>query len=155
MKVIQAPKKLHYSDESGFKLFLAGSIEMGAAEQWQAKVISEFKDTHGVILNPRRDDWDSSWEQSMDNQQFSEQVVWELKGLSLADGILMYFDPKTKSPITLLELGLHAKNKNMIVCCPEGFWRKGNVDIVCMHYNIRRVDNLSAGIGYFKYAIAW
>jgi hypothetical protein len=48
----------------------------------------------------------------------------------------MYFDPNTKSPISLLELGLFASSKKLIVCCPDGFWRKGNVRIVCELYNI-------------------
>jgi hypothetical protein len=30
----------------------------------------------------------------------------------------------------------------MLVCCPEGFWRKGNVDIVCEKYNVRVFDNI-------------
>jgi hypothetical protein len=30
----------------------------------------------------------------------------------------------------------------MIVCCPEGFWRKGNVDIVCKYYEVRQVATL-------------
>jgi hypothetical protein len=30
----------------------------------------------------------------------------------------------------------------MIVCCPEGFWRKGNVDIVCSRYNVQQVQNI-------------
>ena len=48
----------------------------------------------------------------------------------------------SKSPITLLELGLH-KDDNIIVCCPEGFYRKGNVDIVCKKYNIKTCKTLN------------
>ncbi len=50
----------------------------------------------------------------------------------------MYFDPDTKSPITLLELGLIVRDKptRLIVYCPEGFYRKGNVDIICRKYKI-------------------
>jgi hypothetical protein len=54
----------------------------------------------------------------------------------------MYFDPATKSPISLLELGLFAKTGKLIVCCSEGFWRKGNVDIVCKRYGVMQVENL-------------
>lgn len=119
-------------------VFLAGSIEMGAAEQWQTIVV---KMLGGItVLNPRRDDWDSSWVASIDNQQFHEQVEWELQAQENADLVLFHFDPTTKSPITLLELGLY-KGK-AIVHCPTGFWKKGNVDIVCQHYNIRTADSL-------------
>ena len=57
--------------------------------------------------------------------------------------IVVYFDHKTTSPITLLELGLFSRTGKLIVCCQEGFWRKGNVDIVCKKYNIKQVENLS------------
>ncbi len=54
----------------------------------------------------------------------------------------MYFDPNTKSPISLLELGLYAASDKLTVCCPEGFWRKGNVDIVCERYGVEQVDTI-------------
>jgi len=53
--------------------------------------------------------------------------------------IVVYFDKDTKSPITMAELGLHAHDNKMVVLCPEGFWRKGNVDIICDKYNIEQV----------------
>ncbi len=52
----------------------------------------------------------------------------------------MYFDPDGKAPISLLELGLHARGGKMVVCCPEGFWRKGNVEIVCERYGVEMVE---------------
>lgn len=67
--------------------------------------------------------------------------------MEVADLIVMYFDPTTKSPISLLELGLHAKD-NLVVLCPEGFWRKGNVDIVCQYYNINQVETFDGLIKY-------
>lgn len=121
-------------------LFLAGSIEMGAAEKWQDEV-AEMLSIGCTVLNPRRDNWDTSWVQSLESPQFVEQVEWELEAQGKADIILMYFSPGTKSPITLMELGLFA-HRNLVVCCPEGFWRKGNVDVVCKRYGIRQVDSL-------------
>lgn len=56
--------------------------------------------------------------------------------------IAMYFAPPTRAPISLLELGLFARSGKMIVCCPEGFWRRGNVDIVCERYGVPRVPTL-------------
>jgi hypothetical protein len=69
-------------------------------------------------------------------------VTWEIMGLEAADVILMYFDPNTKSPISLLELGIHAKSDKLIVLCPEPFWRIGNVDIVCDLYDIYQVESI-------------
>ena len=151
IKTIYAPNKLNVI---GTSIFLAGSIEMGAAEEWQLRVINSFDDVkHDVtFLNPRRTDWDSSWEQTIENDQFREQVEWELEALEKADCIFLYLSPGTQSPISLLELGLFGRDENnfsnrmLIVCCPEGFWRKGNVDIVCKKYGIPLFEN-------FKYAV--
>ena len=90
-----------------------------------------------------RESWDSSWTQSIDNIQFREQVEWELNGLDRADIIVVYFDPSTKSPITLLEVGLHAQSGKMLLCCPDGFWRKGNIEIVCDRYDIPLLNDFS------------
>jgi hypothetical protein len=147
---IQAPKPI--KDDGRIKIFLAGSIEMGKAENWQDKIVRELVNESLQFLNPRRDDWDSSWEQTIENNQFNEQVSWELNGLEEADFIIMYFDPNTKSPISLLELGLYAKcePEKLVVLCPEGFWRKGNVDIVCEKYDVKQVNDLEELIELFK-----
>jgi hypothetical protein len=126
-------------------IFLAGSIDMGEAENWQDRVTASlFREfPHGVaILNPRRDDWDSSWVQDISDPQFAEQVRWELAHLERADVICYYFDPNGKAPITLMELGLHAASGKAVVCCPEGFWRRGNVQMVCEKYNLPLYDDI-------------
>lgn len=131
-------------------VFLAGSIEMGAAEEWQAKVVAALKEKDVLILNPRRTQWDASWKQSIDNPPFREQVEWELNALDAADIIIVYYCPDTKAPITLLELGMHmrATPEKLVVCCPEGFWRKGNVDIVCARYGVQQVETLQELIAW-------
>jgi len=140
MLEITAPHFVSENSETPW-LFLCGSIGMGKAEPWQSQVVKALKDCRGTILNPRRPDWDSSWEQSISNKQFYEQVTWELTMLERSHLTLVYFDPNTRSPITLLELGLFGKH-NCIVCCPEGYFRKGNVDIVCERYRIRQSESL-------------
>jgi hypothetical protein len=117
-------------------VFLAGSIEMGVAEMWQDKLASELNDRTIVIANPRRDDWDASWKQTIADAQFRGQVEWELDYLDRAAVIAMWFDPSTKSPITLMELGLHARGGKVIVGCPQGFWRRGNIEVVCARYGV-------------------
>ena len=131
-------------------IFLAGSIEMGAAEDWQTTLQDSLSDFDIVIYNPRRDEWDSSWEQRETNPQFNHQVNWEMDKLENANVIFMYFSPETKSPISLLELGLHANDEKMIVCCPDGFWRKGNVEIVCSRNGIPLFNDLNSAIASLK-----
>ena len=117
-------------------VFLAGSIEMGRASQWQQTVEATLEPYAVMILNPRRADWDPTWEHSIAHPQFVAQVRWELDAQERADLIAMYFAPDTSAPITLLELGLFAATGKLLVCCPAGYWRKGNVDIVCARYGI-------------------
>jgi hypothetical protein len=124
-------------------VFLAGSIEMGAAEDWQAEMERHLADLRVVLLNPRRDDWSADWVQRRSDPRFRQQVSWELAALEAATVIAMYFAPETKAPVTLLELGLHARGGKLVVCCPDGFWRKGNVEMVCAHYRVPLVDTLT------------
>lgn len=138
MKTFEPPSREfeNYKYLGHKSIFLAGSIDIGVAENWQAKVIEHFSTKDVNILNPRRKDWDASWEQSLNSPNFYEQVSWELDMLEESDIIAMYFDPTSKSPISLLELGLYASSGKLIVCCPDGFWRKGNIDIVCTRFGI-------------------
>jgi len=105
------------------------------------------------LLNPRRIDWDASWKQEKRNPQFNEQVSWELAGLEQADVIVCYLAPGTKSPVSMLELGLFARSGKLVVCCPEGFWRKGNIDIVCEKYGVRQVGSLTEMVRYLESTI--
>ncbi len=140
------------------RIFMAGSIEMGVAENWQTKFAGALEPFSYTLMNPRRDDWDASWEQSIDNPQFAEQVNWELDHITNSDFVAFYFDPNTKSPITLMELGYVAglpksrgwyMKRQAIVCCPPGFWRKGNVDIICQRAGITVVETLEELIEFF------
>ncbi|MFZ5439767.1 MAG: nucleoside 2-deoxyribosyltransferase domain-containing protein [Myxococcota bacterium] len=127
-------------------VFLAGSIELGTAEDWQTRATTVLEDLGVVVLNPRREAWDVSWEQRARFPPFREQVEWELDALGRADLVLMHFEPATKSPVTLLELGLFAASGKLVVSCPDGFWRKGNVEIVCERFHVPLVDSLDAAL---------
>ena len=143
----QAPDNIAFADIRLPSIFLAGSIEMGVAEEWQTKA-TQLLDEGGKfnIFNPRRKDWDGSWVPKYGNPQFDQQVLWELNALERSDLILMYFDPNTKSPISLLEFGLYATSSKLHVVCSEDFYRSGNIEIVCSMYNIPLYNSLSEAI---------
>ena len=136
---IKAPNKVPLY---GSRIFLAGSIDMGSAIDWQKPVVEALADRDVVILNPRRDDWDSTWVQDISNEKFNEQVTWEMDNIEGADLVLFYFDPGGKAPITLLELGLVLGKRNAIVCCPKEYWRRGNVQIACARNGVPLVGTL-------------
>jgi hypothetical protein len=115
---------------------------MGAAWPWQSEVMRMLEAEDVIVLNPRRADWDSTWRQSTDDPNFHMQVEWELNALSASDYIILYLDPDTRSPVSLLEMGLFAQSGKLLVVCPDGFWRKGNVDIVCEKYGFPQFASL-------------
>ena len=129
-------------DDSRPRVFLGGSIDMGGAPDWQAAMTAALADMDVVILNPRRPDWNPNWRPEADEPEFRRQVEWELAALESADVIVMYFAPGTQSPISLLEMGLHARGGKLIVLAPEGFWRKGNIDITAQAYGVKQVQSL-------------
>lgn len=144
-----SPKAISSAFATGApSVFLAGSIENGAADDWQVKAIkalsAAFDDI--VIVNPRRVNWNPNLVQSIHEPEFKHQVTFELDHIEKVDTVLVWIDPSTKSPITLLELGLLSGSVYMgdinrtVVGCPQGFYRRGNVEVVCDRYRIPLVE---------------
>lgn len=158
MKVFSPPSYPSLKDTKS--VFLAGSIEMGAAPDWQKEFIDMFGRSFGpahssdswTILNPRRPDWDASWKQEISDPQFYQQVEWELSYLEKANHIVFYFAEDTISPISLLELGKFSSRGNALVITHQRFQRKGNVDIFCHRYNIPKFYNMEGIVKHLKNA---
>lgn len=131
------------------RVFLAGSIEMGAAEKWQDTAGNLLSAAGFCVLNPRRDDWDSTWVQSIDDENFNEQVRWELDGLKYSEAVYVYIDPETKSPITLMELGLlsQLKPNSTFIACPKGFYRRGNIEMLADKYDMFLTEHVAEALG--------
>lgn len=151
MRVYTAPEIIDWEIDEKASVFLAGSIEMDQAEEWQGRVISALSHLRVAVFNPRRTTWDDSWKQEMSNPNFNEQVNWELDHLNKASVKFFYFDPETKSPITLMELGyVLGQNEHefspVIVVCPKGFWRRGNIEIMCHRAGVHLYEHLTDGL---------
>lgn len=129
-----------------FKIFLAGTIDNGNSIDWQTSCYDKFANKSITVYNPRRDSWNSSLDTSINNLDLVEQVEWELDSLREASIILMNFLPDSKSPISLLELGLFARDAKLIVVCPDEFYRSGNVKIVCRQYGIPCFNTIEEGL---------
>jgi len=147
--VVTSPQALPAAHDRP-RVFLGGSIDMGKAVDWQAQMIAALADQDVVILNPRRPDWNPAWKPVADEPEFRRQVEWELAALESADVVVLYLTPGSQAPISLLEMGLHARTGKLIVLCPEGFWRKGNVDITAQKYGVKQVESLEALIAEVK-----
>jgi nucleoside 2-deoxyribosyltransferase len=132
------------------KVFLAGTIDLGNSQDWQAQVTKELKNTNYVVFNPRRDNWDNSWKQEEDNENLSIQVNWEIDMIDHADIIVMYIAPGSKSAITLFEYGKYIESGKIKLCCPDGFFRKGNIDIYAKRFNVEVFNTLDELIENLK-----
>jgi hypothetical protein len=135
MKLFAAPETVPATCQQP-RVFLAGAIEKGSTRRWQDDAVAAFAKLPGSILNPRRDDWDATWGTGLDDPRFAQQVQWELGGLELADLILCWLPATSQAPISLLELGLHARRGTLLVGCQPAFYRYGNVAAVCQRYGI-------------------
>lgn len=151
MKEVKPPNEAENSQE--LRIFLGGTIDMGHSEDWQKTVVGKLTGEEVLFFNPRRDDWDKSWEQKKENPKFKGQVIWELRHLEEADVILFHFEEESVSMITLLELGLYVRDskKRVLIHCPDGYMRKGNIDIVLEFYGLSQVETLDEAAIIIKY----
>ena len=122
------------------KIFLGGTIDNGDSQDWQSALIEAIngvelsRPTH--IYNPRRADWPSS-----DNhKEIDRQIDWELYHLERANLIVMNILADSKSPISLMEIGLFARQGKLMVFCPSRFYRYDNVRKVCERFSIPLYD---------------
>jgi hypothetical protein len=140
-QVIFAP-----SDEAprGVKsVFLAGTTSKVDTSDWRETLSTSLSDVPVTIYNPYRADWDSSWREDINFAPYREQVEWELDKLDKADLVVVYFHPATQAAVSLLEFGICARVPGKaIVVCPEGYWKRGNVQIVCKKFGVEMVDNV-------------
>lgn len=124
--VITAPERV---PETGYKVYLAGAIDMGEADNWQERVIARLKNIDNLVLvNPRRAHFTSDTE--------LEQIAWELDAMEAADLIMLWLPAASKAPISLLELGLYARSGKLRVGAEIGFYRMMNVALTASRYGV-------------------
>ena len=136
-----------FKDENTIKVFLAGTIDDGISDDWQYSIISKllyYNENNTdfdeedvslgdlIIYSPRRKNWDPN----SSDEEIIKQIEWEQKKLDDSDLIIMYLKDNSKSPISLLELGLYGPQGKMIVFCTDKFYRFNNVKCTCKKYGI-------------------
>lgn len=121
-------------------VFLAGTIDNGNSFNWQDKTITELiklgiKDLE--VYNPRR----KHWNDNPSKEDMEYQIKWEQNHLDKADIIAMVLLDDSKSPISLLEMGLYANTDKLIVFCTPNFYRWDNVRLTCEKYHIELIQD--------------
>jgi len=138
-----------------FNVFTAGSIEMGDAIDWQPLMAARLSHLPITVCNPRRPkpyNWNPALANVPDDTDakltpLQAQIDWELDALEQATVICFFFDVWTKSPVSLLELGLWASSKKLVVCCGQSYHKSGNVKRTCERYNIPFVETFEQLVG--------
>lgn len=142
VKIIFAPEE-YQPQENDVRVFLAGTIDNGNSIDWQVELIkyAEEKIETGskrlVIFNPRR----KNWNPNPSKEELDEQIEWELNAQDKSDYIIMNILGTSKSPITLLELGLYHEKKGLVVFCPPEFYRYENVRVTCEHFGVKHYSD--------------
>lgn len=130
--VITAPENV---DIYGYRVFLAGAIDMGAAEDWRSEVILKMEHQASmVIMNPRRTEFTAD--------TLDEQIKWELDALEKADVILMWLPSNSKAPISLFEAGLYWESGKLVIGAGTEFYRRRNLEITAHRYGVGLYDVL-------------
>lgn len=96
-----------------------------------------------TIYDPFQPDWDATWrEDYAGDPRFRAQVDWELDRQDAAAAVAVFFDARSRAPVSLLELGLCARSGRALVACQHAFWKRGNVQAVCERYGVPLEDTL-------------
>jgi len=135
--IFYPPMNIATRDRSKPSVFFAGTIDQGNSADWQSQLANTALFMKYNIFNPRRPNWDSSWDNDFENPHFFQQVNWELEAINQADIVIFYFAKDSKSPISLMELGYVVGIKKKCICvCYSGFYRRGNIEVLCSKENI-------------------
>lgn len=112
-----------YKADDRPSIFLAGGISN--CSDWQDYAVQRLSNLDIQLINPRRSDFDIT-----DINMTVNQITWEYNHLIEANAILFYFTEETVCPITLYELGVHAKPtyKKIFVACHPNYVRK--IDVI-------------------------
>lgn len=137
---MEEPSEEEISSGDYVTIFLAGTIDMGNSENWQAALVETFSSSEGryILYNPRRDTFTNTPE------EMEYQVNWELDHLEKSQIIIMNILGSSKSPVTLLEMGLFMKSGKLLVACEPDYYRHANVLLTCARYNVPLYPSLQS-----------
>ncbi|KAF2270342.1 hypothetical protein CC78DRAFT_451341, partial [Lojkania enalia] len=87
-----------------------------------------------TIFDQRSSDWHQTQRLGNSHTSSKKYLSWKLACLEEADVIALYLQPVLISSSDMLELRIYSSSGKLVVCCPEGLWRRGDVEIVCQDF---------------------
>ncbi|WP_055447706.1 nucleoside 2-deoxyribosyltransferase domain-containing protein [Lacinutrix mariniflava] len=124
--------------------FLAGSMDFNESNSWRQKIMQEMKHLVHFLDATRIEHNDFS------DSQMKEHIEWELDALIISDKIILNFKEDSKSPISILELGMYVKSSKLVVVCPNKFYQRRYINVLCNKYNTPFFDSFDEAIEYLK-----
>ncbi len=127
-------------------IFLAGSMDHKQEGSWREEIIAEFGTND--IFDPTNTHHDE-----LNTEQMKHHIVWELGALQQSDLILLNFLKESKSPISLVELGMYVTSNKLIFICPKEFYKSDYVHTLCNKYNTPIFNTLNEAKTLLKNSI--
>lgn len=131
-------------------VFLSGATKTNWRETFLTILASKLPSTTQphppypsiTVYDPTQPLWAADWREDLADGRFGTQVAWELDRLDAAAVVAVFFERASESPVSLLEFGLCAHSGRAVVGCGRGYWKRGNVEAVCLRYGVPMADDL-------------
>lgn len=114
-------------------IFLSGTDDTECSPNWHDWVAQWLQNLPVTVFNPRGNGFNPK------SSKYTRNLLvdWEMDYINVADLIILYFYPGTLSTTSLLMLALYiGSKKSIVVCCPNGYWKKKAVQVLCQRGSI-------------------
>lgn len=118
----------------GPRVFLAGTSEPVGEPGWRDQLVVELERAGLVVVSPRPVggcDYGAETDTELSNRK-----DWERRLMDAADYVLFHFVPGRESSVSLMELGLYASVRKLVVSCPVQYAKSSSVRHTCIAASI-------------------
>lgn len=89
-----------------------------------------------VVLNPRRRDWDNSWNLDPLDPRLIAQIEWEHSAIEMSHLVFVNILESSQSPISLQEVGLIYDKSKLIIHLPPKYEFQAILEKYAQHHSI-------------------
>jgi len=134
MKIVRPPAKIDVAGRA-FAIFLGGSTWTNWRKGVWRHLRYRYKGIDGVVIDPVRDDWRSTWPDSGDSD-YVDQVRWEHGGIDVADIVVVNFG-HVFAMLSMVELGIALRKEfgEVLIGCEPGHPTRGYFETLARLYS--------------------